>query len=217
MIKKNITQFTIILLLLGITNAAWAIAAGFYLGSQFGTSNSNNKEAEVETGGTPSSELVTPTTKGFGARIYMGYQFSSYLGLEAAYVYIANSIYKVNGNNNGNPEVHEGGVDVLGKLMLPINKFNMDIFAKGGVAGMMRTQSGRLASSNLNSDTFSKSTNVYAVPEVAIGASYYLNQNWVADITYNKLLSSSSFQSADLITIGIAYHFVDTYCGQFLC
>lgn len=54
-------------------------------------------------------------------------------------------------------------------------------------------------------------------PIFSIGASYDITQSWVVDFSYTKLMTSGPANSIEFMALGIAYHFVDVYCGQFLC
>jgi hypothetical protein len=39
----------------------------------------------------------------------------------------------------------------------------------------------------------------------------------VSDISFTRVNGGGNIQTADMIAISFSYHFVDTYCGQFLC
>jgi hypothetical protein len=54
-------------------------------------------------------------------------------------------------------------------------------------------------------------------PLIGIGVSYDLSQNWVADFSGTRVTKGSGILSADFFSLGISYHVVDEYCGQFLC
>lgn len=60
-------------------------------------------------------------------------------------------------------------------------------------------------------------TKYFFKPIVAIGADYTLTQNWVADISWAHMSVGNGAGSVDYYSLGIAYHFVDKFCGQFLC
>jgi opacity protein-like surface antigen len=50
-----------------------------------------------------------------------------------------------------------------------------------------------------------------------VGVSYDVTQNWVVDFAYTTFTGGSGIQGADLMALGVSYHFVDLMCGQFLC
>jgi hypothetical protein len=63
-------------------------------------------------------------------------------------------------------------------------------------------------------------SNTYAskiVPTFTIGAGYDFTQNWVMDFSAMTLLVGGNIKSVTMYALGLSYHFVDRYCGQFLC
>jgi opacity protein-like surface antigen len=113
-------------------------------------------------------------------------------------------------------------VDGVIKGILPLQYFS--VFVKGGVAMTYLTTSGALKpvynpnpppgepnvkSSNSYTNKFS---GVYG-----LGATYDINQSWVADLTYTTIQVSGNLGTVSAFTLGISYHFTDKYCGQFLC
>lgn len=54
-------------------------------------------------------------------------------------------------------------------------------------------------------------------PIFTIGASYELTQSIIADVSWTTLLTGGPAKSVNFLAVGISYHMVDVYCGQFLC
>jgi hypothetical protein len=94
---------------------------------------------------------------------------------------------------------------------LPISNTGLGVFGKLGLGIAYTSKGGSLVPPQSNAN------NTYARPLIGVGASYDLTQNWVADLSWTRLTKGGAFQNADLIALGVAYHFTDKYCGQFLC
>src|SRR3990167_3624373 len=204
----------ILIATLGITGTAYAVGAGFYLGGQLGQTNIHNKAKTVEINSGSSS--VTPTNKGIGERIFVGYQFDDYIGIEAGGIHYADSTYKVS-NGCSNPRTQQNAIDFLGKFSYPFSSIGVDLFAKAGFAYVNSYNTGTLDSGNLSSCGCTNTSKYSARPAAGFGVSYDITQNWVADFSFNRMFSGSTIQTSDFIALGISYHIVDKYCGQFLC
>lgn len=100
-------------------------------------------------------------------------------------------------------------IDVMGKGILPFGPFNA--FVKAGVAATYITLAG-----GFNSDGKNK-YEAKARPVFGLGAAYDLSQNWVVDVTWTRLMAGGQVKNLDALMLGFSYHFVDKYCGQFLC
>ncbi len=126
-------------------------------------------------------------------------------------------------------------VDLLAKLDYSYND-TIGIFAKAGVAAAYVTVPGALQPTTIH-----YSQNIYPnagaintkqvqlirsgsnkyltklAPAFAIGASYDLNQSWQMDISWTRYFIGSQVKNMNLYALGLSYHFVDVYCGSFLC
>lgn len=214
-IKLLIAIFTTVL-----TTTAYATAPGFYLGIQGGMTNVNNKPVVFPTGGIaglPPTVAATPSNTGFGVRFYLGDNLTKYFGLEFGFTHYGSSTYNpTSGVIFGKPQIKVNSLDLVGKGMMPLGP--LDVFAKGGMAVMYTSASGSIVDTVPAGTTGAFARNSTTVhPTVAIGASYDLTQHWVAELTASEVFSNSKVQSATMISLGISYHFVDEYCGQFLC
>lgn len=201
-------------LVVGTVSIAHAMAVGPYFGLQIGQSNTNNEAKLVYTGATPPTVLVTPENKGISERLLLfGYQFNNYGAFELGYTHYSPSNYKIPVTNtvSGTPQIRENGVDIMGKLIWPVYQ-QFSIFGKAGITLMRASSSGSLTPPTERSGT-QKSVR----PTLAVGASYDISQSWQTDLTYTYVLSGGGVKQISFLALGLTYHFVDYYCGQFLC
>ncbi|SRR5579883_419922 len=199
---------------LAVSSSVLATSEGVYVGGQFGQSTLNNSSKQVQTGlADPATQLTQPSNSGFGGRIYIGYQFNQYGGFETGYTYFSPSTYNpATSILAGKGTINAAAVDLLGKAQYPISK--VDIFVKGGIAAIGQKQSGRLYPITGNT----QGRFLVVRPKVAVGVSYDVTPNWVADVEASQILKfGTSVPAATLYALGISYHWVDLYCGQFLC
>lgn len=222
-----------------LATTAFATGEGFYMGGQVGETNTHNTQRSLQVGNSfidpiSGNQIVIPTgydlfnasNNGAGGRIFLGYNINTYWGLESGYTHYAASSYNVgspnppliSGNPVGKPEIHENGFDFVGKGIFPIGNFG--VFGKAGIALVRTSLAGSLTTTyNTMQMAFVSSTGTtnYVRPTAAVGVSYDLTPNWVTEFTLSRVFGGAGFQSADLYSLGISYHFVDKYCGQFLC
>lgn len=197
------------------TLSAYAVAPGFYMGLMLGpaTNGSGDVQAQKQGGGTT---LATPRSSQFGTRIYMGNKMNDYVGLELGLDYFTKIKYdSKNVETCNSPNATVKVVDFLVKGDYSLGTY-FDVFGKAGAGYVYDTTSG-----SLNPDP-SKACGVtkrdgHVRPILAVGGSYDLNQNWLFDLTWTHILVGGTIKSVDHIAIGVTYHFVDIYCGQFLC
>jgi hypothetical protein len=227
----KIQRLTLCLLAGNLAMSAHAISAGFYMGMQAGLSNLNNNSqiAYMNIPGTvtPPTFLaavpVTASNTGIGERLFMGVGVNPYLAFEGGFTHYAPTTYKPSPNYlTNNPTIRENALDLVGKIMSPLAKFN--VFSKIGAAYVRKSFAGSLITppsplngipvpANSNSGTTSQLR-----PTVALGGSYEITQNWVVDASWSRVFKGGNgFNNLDFMALGFSYHIVDLYCGQFLC
>jgi len=199
-----------------VASNAFAVAEGFYMGLMMGPSSSTGGDQQVKTSsGTPATTTVTPRSNQFGTRLFLGNKFSQYAGFELGGTFFSSIAY----NNKGvdtcaGTTARVRDVDIVGKGEYTFQN-TVGVFAKGGVAVTYLTTSGGLNSSA--TECGKNKQEIKYRPTVTVGASYDLNQNWVVDASWNRIMVGSIVNNVDFYALGISYHFVDKYCGQFLC
>ncbi|MCD6038967.1 MAG: hypothetical protein K0S27_367 [Gammaproteobacteria bacterium] len=204
-----------LLLLNSFFTTAHAIGPGFYMGAQVGSTNLHNTTQTVQTGlSSPPTVPVSPTNTGMGERLFMGAVINKYAAAEVGYTHYGPSTYKPSPSALSNtPSISENGVDLVGEAMYPFK--NVALLGKLGVISIKQTRSGSLQPLP---PAQSSGSSQHVRPLIGIGASYEINPNWVTDLSWTRALKGGGgFQNADFIAVGLSYHFVDKYCGQFLC
>jgi opacity protein-like surface antigen len=221
---------------------AEAIGNGFYMGVMAGPARSNAPTLQAiqyppPDPGTCNAQPcptaiyvpmtpLSPKSNQFASRIFIGNKFNPYAAIEGGVTFWSSIRYqsKENIETFGSTDQRVRDLDVVGKFSFPVRSF--EIYGKLGVAVVYITKGGAFnptfQSANPpsnNRGTFHASStykNKFA-PTYSLGASYDIDQSWVADLSWNGLSVGSSVGTLSFIALGIAYHFTDKYCGQFLC
>lgn len=187
-------------------------SAGNYFGMQIGGSRIHGLDKYLPNR-TETLVLTKPSNNGFAARFYWGYQFVDYLAIEVGYGYYSPETYNIpNGNS---PEVRIQALDFVGRGILPL-WWDFNVYGKAGAALVFYSKGGLLAPSATegHNDGISGMT---MRPEVGVGVSYSFTHNWSIDISATRIMKGSAVPNSDMYAIGLTYHAVDLYCGQFLC
>lgn len=204
---NKIVQGTMTLIVASLCQNAFAVTDGMYMGLDVGVAKI---KYDTFTAGSPPA-TVTTSSSPIGLRLHMGYQFNQYAGFESGYTYFSRQTFSTSTSiSNNTPSARLQSLDFLGKGIFSIQKFS--VFGKLGGAAVYVTTSGSLQPPLSNKFQLR--------PEGAIGASYDFTQNWVVDLTASRIFgknSGDSIPSINFISVGFSYHFVDDYCGQFLC
>jgi len=211
MIVKIIKKWSIAAILLGVVSTAHASAQGGYLGLMLGLSNLNgqNQTITIAPGVT---ETVKPQGSGIGSRIFGGYNMNRYAAIESGFMFYSSMNYQTP-NVSNNLKTRAGSFDLLGKGMFPLWDSGFAAFAKLGGAYFFAKTNGKVENVSIPSSTSSAFR-----PEVALGVSYNMTQNWEADLSYTTLMySNSQIKNPTFLALGISYHILDPVCGQFLC
>ena len=192
----------------------------------------------------PNVGLATPKSTQFGSRLFFGYKFNQYAGFEGGFTYFSGISYSVNQNiatatpGSSIPLTAAAGttarvraVDFVGKLDYSYNN-TIGFFGKGGVVAVYTTTPGALqptaghwvaAGTKSNPGgvkLVTSGSNKYSTklsPTFTIGASYDIDPSWQMDISWTRMFTGGPLSYMNLYALGLSYHFVDRYCGQFLC
>ena len=211
MVVKIIKKCSIAAIMAGTVSAAYATGAGGYFGLMLGQTNlhGQNQTITIAPGVT---ETVKPQGSGIGTRLFAGYNMNKYAAIESGFTFYSSMSYKTEIFSN-NVKTRAASFDVLGKGMFPFADTGFGIFGKLGGAYLSSKTTGSVEGVSIPSSSSST-----VRPVIAVGLSYDLTQNWVADLSYTRIqYSTSQIKNPDFIALGISYHLVDAVCGQFLC
>lgn len=155
---------------------------------------------------------ANPRSQQIGARVFLGNQINSIVSFESGSTLFNNIDYKAKTNLLHNPSAtaHVKAFDIVIKGAIPFRDI-ADVYAKAGIAITYLTLSGGLTQSGRGT----YKTNFR--PTFSLGATYDFNQNWVGDLSYTYIQVGNQIKSVNFIALGFSYHFVNIYCGQFLC
>lgn len=214
----RIKQLALTIAAMTMIGNAYAVDPGFYLGLMTGPATNSAGTQQVQTlTPPPPTVLANPKSSQFGSSVYMGYKFNPYAGFEMGLMYFtsikfqpANNVQTCSGST-----VRVRNIDVLGKVELPFKNW-FDLFAKGGVGYTYVTKAGAL-NTDLSEPCGKSSYETKVRPIIAIGADYNVNQNFVIDASWTRIMVGSIVGNVDFFAVGFSYHFVNEYCGQFLC
>lgn len=243
--KRILKQLTLVLSC-ALCCDAMAIAPGFYMGLMGGPATNSATEQPIQvyplpTAAPPNSNtiantgLANPKSTQFGSRFYMGYKINQLAGFEFGLDYFSTIKYILTNSTlqpTGGTDLRLRGVDLVGKLDYSFRN-TVGVFGKAGVTAVYITTPGGLNVTNYrvittyNRNTKTTSTkivdagsNTYSsklAPTFTVGVSYDMTQNWQMEASAMSLLVGGYIKTMTLYSLGLSYHFVDTYCGQFLC
>ena len=194
---------------------ASAVAPGFYVGIMGGPATNGGVDTFAQLDNSSATTKATPKTSQIGVRGYGGYKMNAYASFEAGLTYYSTINYNTDDDNTcTSPYVKLTVGDIVGVLSYPLWYFN--VFAKGGIAIATMSISGSL-NPTYTTTCGAKDNSLIFRPTASIGAGYDFSQNWVADVSWTRVMTYGIVQNVDMYALGFSYHFVDKYCGQFLC
>tara|TARA_R110000868_G_scaffold213004_1_gene462900 strand:+ start:2553 stop:3194 length:642 start_codon:yes stop_codon:yes gene_type:complete len=211
-IKFKFAQIALLVLTTSLSLSSAAAEPGFLVGLMLGPGRTAKPKDDTTTTSTNSRSQI-------GARLYIGYQFNNYTGIESGLTYFSTVNKQDSEGDEPKPSGNKsrGSFDITAKGMVPMTPY-FDLFGKLGMAATNSSKTGAI-NSNIDGTCNQTIGNVTFCPTASIGLSYNINQSVVADLSANRIIfsGSSSVKYQDFYAIGISYHIVDVYCGQFLC
>jgi opacity protein-like surface antigen len=189
---KTFSLLLCALLMSIVASPVFAAYNGFYFGALAGAANTHYSAADIE--GITSAEI---DKTGFGAGVYAGYQWTRNWAVELGYTGYPRTSFQ-NINQAGlEGKISENATDLVGKIMLPFD-CRLGAYAKAGVAYVDIDRSGYLRRG--------VSKNGYS-PTYGGGFSYDINPNTPIVITWMRVQETNHIPNADLLSLGIEYHF----------
>ncbi len=204
-----------------LTTLANAAIVGPYAGIGLGGSDITMANT-FKKSGVDEFQYTDTTTKsrGLAGKLFAGYNFNQYIGLEAGYSIYAKrtdkGIFNVENVQLSKDSLQHKirAISVVGKVYLPIQQ-GFNVYALGGAAKVFQTL--KYTSDTLNGyndiSYYSKTTNALR-PLYGIGASYDATSQVTTGLEFSHLqgrgntnTSATAIPSANLLTLTAAYNF----------
>lgn len=196
---------------------AYAVAPGFYIGLMAGPAKNGAKDQQAQIEDSNLTTTAVPASTQFGSRLFMGYKVNNYAAVEGGLTYFSSINFDTKGVSTcGAAKANVYNFDIVGKGSIPFTSY-FDAFFTAGMAVNYQRISGALNPATMPGECGQKSKQTNFKPTYGLGASYNLSQSWVAEVSWTRIMEGDVIKRMDLLGIGISYHFVNRYCGQFLC
>jgi hypothetical protein len=217
-----------LILLMGTANAA---VSGAYVGASVGYSTSNAPKItdDIDSESLYDYRIIDSSvaSNGLAGRVFVGYNFNPYLGLELGLARYADLQYKYSVVVSGPGESAQYNekdtynfvaADLLGKAYLPIGESGVSLYALGGAAGVfVRTESASNddaeSESSYLSDAFGDTLGYTVLrPKFGVGASYAINQSISTNLEFSRIQGKGNLgdndyvPNLDMTSLSLTYH-----------
>lgn len=200
--------------------SAQAANPGTYLGAGLGYGKQDTPNGSFLNKHFPDFKNTNDTGV-LGGRLFAGYNFNEYFGLEAGFTHYASSTTKASYNQSKLVTVKRAldyrmnTLDLVGKAYLPVGQ-GVNLYGLGGIArvGSEMSLSGSDAIPTANS--LNKSSTLHRIrPIYGAGISYDIPQtNLTTNLEYSHIqgsgnlkTSSSAIPGANLVSLNLSYNF----------
>ena len=175
--------------------------AGFIVGIQGGYAETHWSDAplfSILNSSISDDSIFNIKDKGFTTRGFIGYDFNQYFGLETGYTYLPST--KVNFFDQSY-KIKNYGIDVLGKLSVPVTNV-FKVYAKaGGVYLHSKTDIADLDNTSTS----------HIGPAFGVGAAYEIIPNLSIDASWMRFSGNTDINnyqpSPDVFLLGASYKF----------
>lgn len=192
------------LLVVGAANAA---APGAYVG--VGAGASIIRTPNLGTIDVMGTNLKTSQQRGgLGGRIFAGYNFNQYFGLETALATYAKSTYKVSGmGQSATLKDSLYALSLVGKGYLPLSDTGLSAYALGGLAEVRNEEHA--------SGTKNNNHNVSSLrPTYGVGMSYDATSHVTTSLELSRIQGKGNMKkdanaipTADMVSLNVGYNF----------
>lgn len=179
------------LMIILITQSSFAAPAGFYTGIEAGRAYTHYRPTDVSGVTTAQIDNI-----GFGGRIYAGYQWDANWAAEIGYTYYPLTHFNNINQTGFNGRINETASDLMGKFIIPFS-CKLNGYGKLGFAHINAGKEANLPGGNKSE----------FCPTYGLGLSYDITTNVPIDISWRRVQQIGSIADADLLAIGISYHF----------
>ncbi len=192
---KKMTKISAAIASLLLVGAANAATPGAYVG--IGAGASILRTSAIDTGNEPGVSS-SESRGGLGGRVFAGYNFNKYFGLETALATYAKSTNKVSfsilGVNETETEKYTlNALSLVGKAYLPLADTGLSLYALGGAAEVQSTIDGKLT--GVISDSASKTTRSLR-PTYGIGASYDMTDHLTSSVELSRIQGKGDLKTS---------------------
>ncbi len=198
------------LLIAGMANAA---TPGAYIGAGIGGTMLDIPDV---TDLSDAYISISQERKGFGGRLFAGYNFNKYIGLETAYAVYANATIKASIQDLGitiSDTYSLSALSLVGKGYLPFGESGFNVYVLGGMAEVMGKE--RVKASGLGVPPISDSQTTYKLrPTYGAGVSYDFTDHVTTNLEVSRIqgegdmeTSSKAIPNADMISFNLSYNF----------
>ena len=206
--KKTVKLGLAILSLSSITSIANAATPGAYLGLGLGGSRIESANEDLISG---TNLRNTRTLGGLGGRVFAGYNFNRYFGVEAGFAKYADSKYTTTSTVDSSYATLKdtmNAFDLVGKAYLPIADSGFNVYALGGAARVNATQKTTIGGDSM---TFTQTETAHKIrPVYGLGASYDVTEHVTTNLEFSHINGTGKYSatpSANLLTLNLAYTF----------
>ncbi len=207
-----------------IAGGVQAATPGFYVGGGLGYAdlNTNNPYKHTTIEDADSSSMRSSNTN-FGYRLFTGWNYNQYVGLEFGYANYGSAenkfsmtngfitddqSYAFMGNLDSKINHDLSAISLVGKAYYPIGDSGFNVYALAGVARVNNSASyttsatGAYVTENdlyvANGSTHKSSTTHDIRPVYGLGVSYDINQSFSADLEWSHLQGKGNTGNIDL-------------------
>lgn len=205
-----------------LTGAAEAAKQGAYVGGGLGYSRLNTPDKYLITDDSTKSFKQSRQIGGVAGRVFGGYNFNEYLGVEAGVAHLAPSTYESSFSHEGhsfkfNNEFSMMAGDLVGKAYLPLPDTGFNLYALGGIAlvhSKVEDKSKFTSPYGSDASTVSKKQNKFR-PKFGVGASYDIpDTQLTANVEWNRIQgignvkkNINAIPTSDMMTVNFSYKF----------
>lgn len=222
--KKTVKIVVAVAALSAISSLSFAATPGGYVGLGLGAGQQNTSNLDLSNKAGIKFNQSRSTT-GLAGRIFGGYNFNEYVGIETGYAKYSNATTKFNAKNitlvnaYGSLDYKMAALDVVGKVYLPIPESALNLYGLGGFALVQSTTDTKVNAKVVGTQTVvyksTSNTERKIRPLVGFGASYDIPQTQLTtSMEYSYLVgqgnvktSPTAIPSAGLLTLNLAYNF----------
>lgn len=205
------------------SSAANAATPGGYVGGGLGVSLLDTPNDSLIKDDTAKFYKQAKQRGGFGARLFGGYNFNEYLGVEAGVSQYARSHYHSNlventfGSLTKKKEYSMTAGDLVAKAYLPLGQSGFNVYALGGVALAHSKINGqtKVVTPVANGASGESRTQNKLRPKYGVGASFDIPETkFATNLEWSRIQGTGNVKnsvraipSADLLTINLSYKF----------